>query len=150
MVEAGLLEERVVELIRHFSAPPERVFRALTEVDRLRLWFGPPGTRLGRVEVDLRVGGRYLIEMIGRESGKHFVVSGQYKEIDPPHRIVISWRWIEGGPDEGETQVTFELKAEDAGTRLRLRHEGFTSDENRDSHEQGWSSGIDKIASALD
>jgi len=53
-------------------------------------------------------------------------VRGQYLEIDPPHRVLVSWG-VAGNPSmpPGATEVEFTLTPTPAGTRLRLIHRGL-------------------------
>src|SRR5207302_10646037 len=48
----------LLHLTRTFDAPRERVFRAWTDADAVRRWFGSSIGPAQRVEADLRVGGR--------------------------------------------------------------------------------------------
>ena len=122
-----------VELVREIKAPPERVFRALTDGDELVLWWtGKMG--LKRVESDLRAGGRYRWEFSDRDQTA--VVHGEYRVVDPPHKLVMTWfspKW----PDM-ETVLSFELAPTATGTRLKLRHTGLTAPGACDDHERGW------------
>ena len=78
------------------------------------------------------------------------VATRVYREIDPPSRLVFTWRWEEGeGPKEGETVVTVELAERGEDTLLELIHEGFPSQDARDGHEQGWSSALDRLEASL-
>jgi len=78
------------------------------------------------------------------------VATGVYREIDPPSRLVFTWRWEEGeGPKEGETVVTVELAERGEDTLLELIHEGFATADARDGHDQGWSSALNRLEASL-
>lgn len=129
---------------RHFRAAPQRVFRAWTTAEELRLW-SDPEPKQSDVEVDLRVGGRYRIVM-SRPDGVTFSVTGVYREIDPPRRLVYTWQW-ENMPGFPETTVTVEFRARaDGGTDLVLLHEGLPGDESYARHQHGWTESIAKLA----
>jgi uncharacterized protein YndB with AHSA1/START domain len=119
------------------AAPPERVFRALTDPNELIRWWGSPDTyRTEEWTADLRVGGRWRARGHGVD-GRAFTVQGEFLEVDPPRRLAQTWSpdW-EGG---FVTTITYRLDPIEGGTRLTLRHEGFG--EHRDacrSHGQGW------------
>ncbi|HET7692042.1 MAG TPA: SRPBCC domain-containing protein [Gemmatimonadota bacterium] len=135
------LSLRLTRLIR---ADREAVFRAWTEPAAMREWFCPEGGTVEAAESDLRVGGRYRIAM--RMPHGLSVATGVYREIDPPARLVFSWRWEEGeGPKEGETLVTVELAELEDATRIELIHEGFATADAREGHTQGWSSALDRL-----
>jgi uncharacterized protein YndB with AHSA1/START domain len=71
--------------------------------------------------------------------------SGEFLVVDRPRRVVMSWRWTEGGADPGESQVEIILRAIDVGTELTFTHSRLLDDVSRDSHEWGWSGALDKL-----
>jgi uncharacterized protein YndB with AHSA1/START domain len=57
-------QETVLRLERRFDAPRDRVFDAWTNPDVLREWWSAmPSMSPGEIDVDLREGGRYRMEM---------------------------------------------------------------------------------------
>ena len=117
-----------IEITQHIEAPPELVFRYLTDATRFTQWMGVGA------ELDARPGGRFRIDV----DGEHIAV-GEYQEIDPPRRLVMSWGW-QGHPavPPGSTTVEITLTAEANATVLRLRHLGLPSSEERRLHTAGW------------
>jgi uncharacterized protein YndB with AHSA1/START domain len=133
-----------LRLTRLIQADREAVFRAWTDPDEMKKWYCPEGGTVDAAESELRVGGRYRVAM-RMPSGLH-VATGVYRRIDPPSRLVFTWRWEEGeGPKEGETLVTLEFYERGEATELVLIHEGFGSTDARDGHEQGWTSALGKL-----
>jgi uncharacterized protein YndB with AHSA1/START domain len=129
-------------LERHLAAPPERVWRALTDPAALGAWFWPPRLEPA-AEVDLAVGGRYRIA----GPGAGIAVAGTYRELDPPRRLACTWRW---DGEDAETLVAIELvSSADGGTELVLRHQGFADDATRDDHIQGWMDCLDRLPAWL-
>jgi uncharacterized protein YndB with AHSA1/START domain len=118
------------------AAPPERVFRAIT-TDEITKWWGSAETyRTTEFTADLRPGGHWRSTGVGA-TGEAFSVEGEFREIDPPHKLVQTWKaaW-DGG---NETIITYRLEAIPGGTRLTLRHDGFANrvDSCR-GHGEGW------------
>lgn len=71
-----------LRLNRHFNASPERVWRAWTDPQALRRWFGPTATReLLQAQVDVRVSGQYLIGFVMHDKTEHDT-SGAYQYLD--------------------------------------------------------------------
>ncbi len=130
-----------LRLTRFFDAPRARVFRAFTDPQILKRWWGPDGITTPNPEVDLRVGGAYRLEMHGSQGVDH-VIGGQYREIVAGEKLVFSWAW-EGGGMGGQTLVTLEFRDRDGGTELSLTHEGFDDAESCERHNRGWSSSFD-------
>ncbi len=131
--------EPVIEVRRFFKAPPELVYRVLTEGEFLRRWWGPRRLEIVECEVDLRVGGTWRIVHRAPDATE-FAFHGEFLELDPPRRRVVTWVY-EGAPDASATE-TFELDAVDGGTLLRstMVHNSVA---NRDMHvENGMEEGL--------
>jgi uncharacterized protein YndB with AHSA1/START domain len=145
-------ENVTLEIKRLIKAPRERVFEAWTNPEQLKKWFGPGQDYLVPLaKVDLRVGGRYRIQMKNPDGEFHTPV-GTYREIKPPERLVFTWAWEKDGsePDFGEVEpcgmlVTLEFHARGEQTELVLRQEQFASVESRDRHEVGWTGCLDRL-----
>src|SRR5262245_59882349 len=117
------------------EAPPERVFRALSSKEISEWWGSPAVYQTTEGSGELRVGGRW--RAVGRGADGHdFSVEGEFLEIDPPRKLVQTWKpsWDSGGA----TKVTYRLEAIEGGTRLVLRHEGFADADSCRNHSGGW------------
>ena len=127
-----------IEITQRIDAPPEIVFAYLTDSQRFVRWMG-----VGAV-LDPRPGGRYRIDV----DGAH-IVSGEYQELDPPRRLVMTWGW-EGHPTvpPGSTTVEITLTPERGATVLRLRHLGLPDEGERRNHSDGWQRYIGQLARA--
>jgi uncharacterized protein YndB with AHSA1/START domain len=108
MATRETLGETTLCIRRTFPAGRDRVFRAWTNPQELKRWSAPSDEyAIPAVEVDLRVGGRYRIEMRSA-SGEPHCAFGVYREVRPPERLVYSWAW-EDKPERGDTVVTVEF-----------------------------------------
>jgi uncharacterized protein YndB with AHSA1/START domain len=141
-------ENRILRLSRIFRVPRERVFRAWIDPEQLVKWWGPEGFTAPACALDVRQGGTWRTTMRSPE-GKDHIVSGVYREILPPQRLVFTWGWETDGPRGHETVVTIELFEAPGGTRLELTHEQFESETSRDQHQHGWSGCLDCLEQAL-
>jgi uncharacterized protein YndB with AHSA1/START domain len=131
--------EPVIEVRRFFKAPPELVYRVLTEGEFLRRWWGPRRLEIVECEVDLSLGGTWRI-VHRAPDGTTFAFHGEFLELEPPRRRVSTWVY-EGAPDATATE-TVELDATNGGTLLRSRmvHNSLA---NRDMHvESGMEEGL--------
>ncbi len=140
--------ETTLNLRRIFKARREKVFRAWTDPEELKEWWGPEGYATASAEVDLRVGGKYRLGMRKLPDGEIFYLSGIYREIRPPEKLVYTWRW-EAQPEHGETQVTVEFREVRDSTEVVLTHERFPTEKARDDHNRGWSGCLDRLAKLL-
>lgn len=140
--------ELTVHLRRVLPAPRRVVFRALTEPDELARWWGPHGFTAPGVAVDLHAGGAYRIAMQPPE-GDVFHLSGEFREIDPPARLVYTFRWEEPDPDDRETVVTLWLGDRGESTELVVAQGPFLTEGRRALHDAGWSDALERLAEAL-
>jgi uncharacterized protein YndB with AHSA1/START domain len=137
-----------VVIRRTFEASPDRVFAAWTGKEFAEM-ICPKDVKLQDLNMDVRPGGSYKMDLL-MPDGDVWTLHGDYREVTPPRRLAMTWSWIEDDPkDAQETLLTIELTPEGSGTALELRHELFQREESRASHEEGWASGLDKLAAML-
>jgi len=149
MEEELVRTESSLELKRVFQAPVALVYRAWTEPEMMDRWFHPDSRMSSSCSVDLRVGGRYEIQMRpGGDDGPH-VVEGVYREVIPEEKLVFTWRWQ--GDEKGvETLVTVTFRpVGDGATELTLLHEQFQREEERESHAKGWQGTFEQLVKLL-
>jgi uncharacterized protein YndB with AHSA1/START domain len=128
----ALIEQRI-------AASVATVFSYLVDPAKFVQWMGVSA------QIDPQPGGAFRLDV----DGEHVAI-GRYQVVEPPHRLVLSWGW-EGDAEvaPGSTTVEITLTPDGAGTMLRLRHSGFPTDEQRDSHEQGWLVYAAKLAALM-
>jgi uncharacterized protein YndB with AHSA1/START domain len=137
-----------LQIQRRFPAPREKVFRAWTDPKEISRWFAPSADYTVVVPVlDLRVGGIYCLEM-HHKGGDVLRLTGSYREIEPPKKVVFTWRW-ETNPDAGETLVTIELRDMGPSTDIVLTHEQFPNEAQREQHNQGWEGCLNQLVTIL-
>lgn len=136
-------------LKRVFSAEINRVFDAWTTPEFLAEWFGPEGFSVSKSELNLSIGGKYLIEIISPDNNtiKHF---GEYLEINRPNSLIFTWvldnQQCQGSQQQqANTLVSLEFKSLDNKTELTLTHEKLPSKEAFDGHQFGWVSSFNSL-----
>jgi uncharacterized protein YndB with AHSA1/START domain len=146
-VDAAPAEQPSLTLKRRFAAPPEKVYAAWTDPQKLARWFGPALIVQDSVkaEIDLRVGGRYRIGFDAK--GTYNQVGGIYREVVPNQRLVFTWAWH--STPERESLVTISIKPEGDGTLLTFHHAQFADVTARDNHERGWTELLAKLENYL-
>ena len=132
----------VLEITRVFDAPRELVFKLWSAPEHIVRWWGPEGLYLSHCEMDFRVGGKWRFCMqLGTD--RQFWISGVYREITPPSRLVFTYIG-----DEAQYDTLVEIDFVDLGdkTEMRFRQAPFPDVESRDSHNFGWSSTLGLLA----
>lgn len=122
------LDTKVIERVITIAAPPEAVFRLLTDPVQYVKWKGK------LADLEARPGGSFRVEFA---AGKG-IAAGRYVEVAPGRRVVITWGW-EGNEmvPPGSSTVEIDLEPTGSGTRLRLVHRGLP-DGAATSHAEGW------------
>ena len=123
------------------EASPETVFRFFTDPGRMVRWMGLDAM------LDARPSGSYRINVTGRE-----VARGEFLEVVPNSRLVMSWGWESGPITPGSTRVEVDFIADGDGTLLRLRHFGL-DEQGRETHRQGWEhylARLEQVAAGVD
>ncbi len=144
-MEQRLATKPSLTLTRSYPVAPERVWRAWTEAEAVKKWWGPgPGEPVSAAELDVRPGGRFRI-VFGGPDGKAHECAGVYREVVPNRKLVFTWCWPNTTP-ERISLVTIVFKAVTQGTELLFAHEELFDEKVRDDHKRGWSGTLDKLA----
>jgi uncharacterized protein YndB with AHSA1/START domain len=144
---AGLLARPSLTFTRRLNAPPEKIYAAWTDPEKIIHWFGRADAMVSsfKADIDARVGGRFRISF--STASEYYEVGGVYREVVPNARLVFSWAWH--STPERESQVTVVIKPDGAGTLLTLHHEQLFDEAARAGHERGWTAGLDKLEHLL-
>lgn len=151
-----------VVVTRLFEAPLERVWRAWSEPDDVRRWWGPTGFTCPLAEMDFREGGTSLIGMRAPQEfgGQEMYNTWTYTRIEPKQRIEFIHRFTDrnrtvldpaqigippGVPKEVRHVIRFgELDGE--RTEMTVTEYGYTSEQARDLSKVGMEQCLDKMA----
>jgi len=118
----------------HIDAEPDFVYEYFIKPEALVRWMGD------RAILDPRPGGRFTLVFGDR------TVEGQYVELEPPHRLVITWGRVGSAtfpPATSTLVVTFT--AEGRGTRVSIIHAGLPERETH-RHALGWQHYLARLA----
>ena len=144
-------------LRRMLKAPQERAFKAWTSPEQIQQWMRPePGMVVPLVRMDLRVGGKFRIQMKNPE-GEYFTAVGEFREVNPPERLVYTWDWEKdgGGTEFGEVEgkvslITVEFLRRGEQTEFVMTHTRFATVQSRDGHAEGWTRALESFAKFLE
>lgn len=147
---------------RVFDAPREAVWRAWTDPEWFRRWWGPEHFTAPACRMDVRPGGRFLWTMRDPD-GNDYHTGGEFLEVVPPERLVYTDSFAdehgnvipaaqfgmgEAYPDTTVVTVTFE----DLGGRTKLRIAGAAVPDPTmaEMARLGWSTSLDKLAAVVE
>lgn len=168
-------EDIIIERI--FDAPREMVWKAWTDEELAKKWWGPEGFSAPSIKIDLRIGSKYIFAMQGPKGSEWDRVmysAGEYIEIIPPSagsgqgKLVVTDYFSDSegnmiAPDkEGQdpnfpkvmtVTVLFE-EVEGGKTRLSIHYPHPESEEEyqailKSGMKEGWQSSLNKLADAI-
>jgi uncharacterized protein YndB with AHSA1/START domain len=148
---AEVIDAQTVRFRRLLPAPVERVWAYLVESEKRRTW-------LAAGDMELRPGARFTLQFKHRELSAEPVEAGasdyegahpaEIVEVDPPHRLVITWG--EGMQDMAAiSEVVFELESQDTGTRLTITHRKLDTPTTAKEVAMGWHTHVGLLEDAL-
>jgi uncharacterized protein YndB with AHSA1/START domain len=147
--------DREIVMTRVFDAPRRLVWEAMTRPDLLRRWvYYPPEWQMTVCEADVRAGGRFRWGWTGPDGQPAMSISGDFREVVYPERIVHTETMELGcaGP-LGEMVATLSFAEQGEKTFFTL-HMLFPSKQARDGAlasgmEHGVAAGYDKLEAML-
>jgi uncharacterized protein YndB with AHSA1/START domain len=165
MNNEGITIERV------FDAPRERVWKAWTDPDLVKKWWGPEGFSAPSIKLDFREGGKYTYAMHGPEGSewdRDMYSSGVFNEIVPNEKIVTTDYFsdaegnmikpsAEGQDEDFPTEMTVTITFEDTDdgkTKLTIFYPKAENEAQfeamlKSGMKEGWGSSLDKLAEAI-
>ena len=157
MTQTAEVISETLQLKHHYQASPEQVFSAWKNAEVIGQWFGPQSHQCKVEKYDFTKNGEYQIRMIplsddhncSGDKNEDSVCAGQFVEIEQNKKIIMTFNWIEGGADMGDTLLSIELATKDNGTELVLTHERLPNQDLREAHEEGWSSTLECLDTFL-
>jgi uncharacterized protein YndB with AHSA1/START domain len=131
--------EAAVEVAVTIAASPDTIFDFFTDPDKMIQWMGRDA------DLDPRPGGVMRCDINGRD-----VASGEFVELDPPHRLVFTWGWEseESQTRPGSSTVEVTLAEQGDETLVTLRHRDLPTPQSREAHTHGWNHYLDRLLTA--
>lgn len=148
-------------ITRVFDAPRDLVWRAWTDPEMVKRWWGPRGVTNPTCELDARPGGKIDIVMLagkemGNYAGQRWPMTGTFREVTPQSRLVYFSGAVEeaDGTTFVETETTVDFEDLKGKTRMRLhivvtKAAGPKAEFALQGMEMGWTQSIDKLGEEL-
>jgi uncharacterized protein YndB with AHSA1/START domain len=152
-------QQETISIKRIFNLPLNTVWKAWTEPESLKKWWGPKEYTCPYCAIDLKPGGKYLNSMKGPD-GTEIWGTGTYKKIVSNKKIVYTDSFADSKGNVVpasyykmtdmplEMMVTVTLEEVNGKTNMQLKHEGIPA-EIYDDCIKGWQSSFDKLETNL-
>lgn len=159
-IAASTEQEKNVLIIRIIDLPIQEVWRAWTNAESFKKWWGPAAYTCPSCEIDLIVGGKN-VNCMREPEGKEFWTTATYREIIPLEKIVYLENFSdpEGNPVlpsyyeipgswEDEILVTVTFQVQGGKTKMTLEQTGIPDEIHHDCV-IGWNEAFNKMEVSL-
>jgi uncharacterized protein YndB with AHSA1/START domain len=141
-------------LERRLDAPPDAVYRALTDATSIAKWRVPDDMGCEVLEWRAEVGGRIRIALTyhapdraGKTVAATDVYHGRFIALEPGKRVVETMEFETEEPAmRGTMTLESTLTAVEGGTLLRIEHRGVPAGVSPADNEAGWRMALDRLA----
>lgn len=137
-----------LKMTRYFHVNADKLFDAWLNSEMIKKWLFTLETTNKVTKNEPHVGGTW--EIVDHRGGKDYRAIGEYLEIDPPTKLVFTFRMPQF--NDLEDRITVEIKPHEKGCEMTFtqviivpHEEGWTSEdiqkaltEYHDGSEQGW------------
>ena len=151
-----------VDVTRDFQAPVEAVWRAWTESDQVKRWWGPQGFTAPVANMDVREGGTSLVCMRSPD-GHDLFNTWTYDRVEPPRRLEFVLRFADqhgatldpaaiGLPPDIPRDVRHVLVFEPTSantSRLSVTEYGYGTQDTAAMSKMGLEQCLDKMAASF-
>jgi uncharacterized protein YndB with AHSA1/START domain len=138
--------DREIRIERTFNAPRDAVWRAFTEKDLVKQWWGR-GNNLVIERFEVERGGHW--RFVEHADGQQHGFEGRYREVTPKERIVQSFEW-DGMPAHVAIETVTLEDLGDGRTKIVNVSLFHTTEERDGMLHSGMESGLNESYAALD
>jgi uncharacterized protein YndB with AHSA1/START domain len=135
-----------LKISRIIPASRKEVFEAWTTAESLKQWICPEDSSVSFIELDVRVGGTFRIEMQHADEGE-MVLTGIYREIRPPEKLVFTW--VSKHTHYRDSLVTLDFLAHGEATELILRQTQLPDEEAVTLHADTWAQLLEHLEDSV-
>lgn len=150
------LKQKEISITRIMHIPVELAWRAWTDPETFKKWWGPKDYKCPYAALELRPGGKYL-HCMRSSLGERFWSTGTYNEIVPYKKLVFTDSFSDNKgnmipaadlnlPGKWPMMLTISVSFEAIGvnTQMTLEHEGIPV-ELYAACVRGWNESFDKM-----
>ena len=145
MVQSELDKQHMLKITRMLNATRQEIFEAWLDPESVKQWMCPEGEFVPVVELDVRVGGTFRVDMQSEDG--NYTHTGVYREIKAPEKLVFTW--VSPNTHYRETLVTIELFERGDKTELVLTQVQLPDEEAIRGHTSGWTKIVEHLANYI-
>jgi len=138
--------DRELRIERIFDAPRPRVWRAMTEPELVKQWWGR-GNPLTVERMEVERGGHW--RFVEHAGGEDHGFEGRFREVVPPEKLSMTFEW-DGAPGHSVVQTIVLEDMDDNRTRMVCTSMFFTKDDLDGMMSAGMEGGMNESYQALD
>ena len=138
--------DRELRIERIFDAPRPRVWRAITEPELVKQWWGR-GNPLTVERMEVERGGHW--RFVEHAGGEDHGFEGRFREVVPPEKLSMTFEW-DGAPGHSVVQTIVLEDMDDNRTRMVCTSMFFTKDDLDGMMSAGMEGGMNESYQALD
>ena len=144
--------DQTVEVTRQFTKSVQELYDAWINEDKLKQWWHPANNKLVHVENEVIEGGNIKYEFETHNGDKSFVITGQYKEVEPAAKLVYTWNWKMPGSDaskESHFELTVKFTGNETGSGIHIIQRDLDKEEVIHPRQKGWEEELESLAQFL-
>jgi uncharacterized protein YndB with AHSA1/START domain len=152
MTESPSTTGREATITSVFDAPPELVWKCLTEPEHFAQWFGTPPftTPLSTITMDVQPGGEFRATMVHEADGTELPFAGHFRDVEEPERLVQTLENVNDPSDPNvEVLTTTVTGLGDGKTELTYHQAGHLPQEQYPQIEEGVAGFYERLAEHL-
>ncbi|HEY4022385.1 MAG TPA: metalloregulator ArsR/SmtB family transcription factor [Pseudonocardiaceae bacterium] len=128
--------------VTYIQSTPEQVWHALTDAELSGRYWGHANIsdwQVGSSWEHRRVDGSGIADALG-----------VIEEVNPPRRLVATWKAPDAGPEVEPSRVTFDIEYSGEIVRLTVTHENLADEAERAAVAGGWAAVLSNLKSLLE
>ncbi|RJE83640.1 SRPBCC domain-containing protein [Paenibacillus sp. 1011MAR3C5] len=118
-------------MVREFRVPADKLFEAWTKPEMMRKWLMTTADTNKSAKCEPHVGGTW--EIISIREGKEYLATGRYVEVEPPVKLVFTFKMPQFS--DAEDTITVEIKPNAQGCEMVFTQHIYVP------HEDNWTEG---------
>ncbi len=139
---------QAIQASKEFNKSVNELYDAWINPDKLKQWWHPAENKLVNVENEVQEGGHIKYEFETANSEQAFVITGEYKEVQPAAKLVYSWNWQLPGNNaikDNHFELTVAFSGDDSSSTINITQHNLDDAESVHPHRKGWEDELESL-----